>query len=50
MPSKNKDVPNTLKYSIWNTRSDESQLSIKEKYTESTDRPNLESKATDNQD
>ncbi|MCQ6264070.1 hypothetical protein M1K46_00095 [Fictibacillus sp. WQ 8-8] len=48
--AKNKDVPNTLKYSIWNTRTKEINLVKKEKYTESIDRSNLESKTTDNQE
>jgi hypothetical protein len=50
MPNKNKDVPNTLKYSIWNTRTDENQPYNKEKYTESIDNSNLESKTADNQE
>ncbi|MDM5199825.1 hypothetical protein QUF84_18055 [Fictibacillus enclensis] len=48
--AKNKDVPNTLKYSIWNTRTDENQPGNKEKYTESIDRSNPESKTADNQE
>ncbi|SCC22492.1 hypothetical protein GA0061096_3215 [Fictibacillus enclensis] len=48
--AKNKDVPNTLKYSIWNTRTDETQPGNKEKYTQSIDRSNRESKTADNQE
>ncbi|MGG1576042.1 hypothetical protein [Fictibacillus sp. NRS-1165] len=47
---KNGDSPNTIKYSIWNTRTDENQPGNKEKYTESMDRSNLESKTADNQE
>ncbi|USK32059.1 hypothetical protein LIT25_15660 [Bacillus sp. F19] len=50
MSNKNKDVPNTLKYSIWNTRTDENQPCNKEKYTESIDSSKLESKTADNQE
>jgi hypothetical protein len=48
MSSKNKDVPNTLKYSIWNTRTDENQSGTNERNTESIDRTNLQSKTADN--
>jgi hypothetical protein len=50
MPSENKGLPNTIKYSIWQTRTDENQSTTKEKSPESIDRPFLESKIKDNQD
>jgi hypothetical protein len=50
MPSENTELPNTIKYSIWKTRTDEIQPGTKEKSAESTERPILESKTTDNRD
>jgi hypothetical protein len=50
MPSENTDLPNTIKYSIWNTRTDEHRPVIKDKFAESIDKPILESKTTDNRD
>ena len=51
MPNENTDSPNTIKYSIWNTRTDNEQLAvIKDKLTDSIDKPTLESKTTDNRD
>ena len=50
MTSENTDLPNTIKYSIWNTRTDEHRPVIKDKFTESIDKPILESKTTDNRD
>ncbi|MCQ6268887.1 hypothetical protein M1K46_25450 [Fictibacillus sp. WQ 8-8] len=50
MPSKNKEIENTFKYSIWNTRTDADQSGNKEKYTKSIDRSNIESKTADNQE
>jgi hypothetical protein len=55
MPNKNndienKDIENTIKYSIWNTRTYEDQPSDKEKYVQSIDRSTLESKTADNQE
>lgn len=50
MPSENTDSPNTIKYSIWNTRTDEDPPVIKDKFAESNDKPILESKTTDTRD
>ena len=51
MPNENTDAQNTMKYSIWNTRTDEKHIPvIKDKFAESIDKPNLESKTTDNRD
>lgn len=50
MPSKNEEIENTFKYSIWNTRTDEDQPSTKEKYAKPIDRSNIESKTADNQE
>lgn len=50
MPNEKTDSPNTIKYSIWNTRTDEPLPVIKEKIVESMDNPPLKSKTTDNHD
>jgi hypothetical protein len=50
LPRKNKEIEDTVKYSIWNTRTDKDQPGTKEKYTKSFDRSNLESKTADNQE
>jgi hypothetical protein len=50
MPNENIDSPNTIKYSIWNTRTDEHRPVIKDTLAESIDKPILESKTTDNKD
>jgi hypothetical protein len=51
MSNENTDSPNTIKYSIWNTRTDEQHIPvIKDKLAETIDKPILESKTTENQD
>lgn len=50
MPSENTELLNTIKYSIWQTRTDESQPCTKEKSAELIERPILESKTTVNSD
>jgi hypothetical protein len=50
MKNENTDSPNTIKYSIWNTRTDEPLPVIKEKIVESMDKPILKSKTTDSRD
>ncbi|MDQ0970266.1 hypothetical protein QFZ31_000144 [Neobacillus niacini] len=50
MPNENTDSPNNIKYSIWNTRTNEPIPEIKDKIIESTDKPILKSKNTDNRD
>ncbi|MBI0578746.1 hypothetical protein IEC97_15385 [Neobacillus cucumis] len=44
MPSENKNSPNNIKYSIWETRTDEEQMENKHKITEAIQGTNLESK------
>ena len=50
MPNENTDSPNTIKYSIWNTRTDEPIPEIKDKIVESIDKPILKSKTRNNRD
>ncbi|MFJ5760493.1 hypothetical protein ACIQAA_15460 [Neobacillus sp. NPDC093182] len=50
MPNENTGLPNTIKSSIWNTRTDEPIPVIKDKIVESFDRPILKSKTKDNRD
>jgi hypothetical protein len=50
MPNENTDSPNTIKYSIWNTRTDEPIPVIKDKIAESIDKPILKSKTRNNRD
>jgi hypothetical protein len=50
MPSENTGFPSTIKYSIWETRTNENQPVIKEKSPESIDRPILEAQTKGNQD
>lgn len=50
MPSENTDLPDTIKYSIWQTRTDENQPGTKEKSAELIERPILESKTIDKRD
>jgi hypothetical protein len=50
MPNENKNSPNTIKYSIWNTRTDEPTPEIKDKIVKSMAKPILNSKNTDNRD
>jgi hypothetical protein len=44
MTGENIDSPNAIKYSIWNTRTDEHRPVIKDKFTKSIDKPPLDSK------
>ena len=48
MPNENTDSPNTIKYSIWNTRTDEPIPEIKDKIVKSNDKPIFKSKTTEN--
>jgi hypothetical protein len=50
MPNENTDSPNNIKYSIWNTRTDEPIPVIKDKIVESFEEPILKSKTTDSRD
>ncbi|MFS0776857.1 hypothetical protein ABC255_12755 [Neobacillus sp. 3P2-tot-E-2] len=50
MANENTDSPNKIKYSIWNTRTDEPIPEIKDKIVESIDKPILKSKRSDNRD
>lgn len=45
-----KNSPNKLKFSIWDTRTEENLNTIKEEFAEATERSNLESKTTDQRD
>ncbi|MED1471239.1 hypothetical protein [Bacillus salipaludis] len=44
MENENKNPPNTVKYSIWETRTDEEQMENKHKITEAIQGTSLESK------
>lgn len=50
MANENTESPNTIKYSIWNTRTNEPIPVVKDKIIESIDKPTLESKTTNNRD
>jgi hypothetical protein len=50
MTNEKTDSPNTIKYSIWNTRTDEPLPVIKEKIVESMDKPTFKSKTTESRD
>jgi hypothetical protein len=50
MPNENTDSPNKIKYSIWNTRTEEHRPVIKSKFAESIDKPILESKTKENRE
>jgi hypothetical protein len=50
MSSKDIGLPNTIKYSIWETRTNEKQPATKEKSPESIERPILESRIEGNQE
>ncbi|MBM7587253.1 hypothetical protein JOC86_003826 [Bacillus pakistanensis] len=50
MPDHHKEVPNTLKYSIWDTKTDEGQSGTKERYTESNDNSTLQSETAENKE
>ncbi|MEH7178319.1 hypothetical protein [Neobacillus vireti] len=51
MANENTDSPNTIQYSIWDTRTDEQHIPvIKDKFVESIDKPVPESKGTENRD
>jgi hypothetical protein len=50
MSSENIGLPDTIKYSIWQTRTNENQPVIKEKSREPIERPILESKIKGDQD
>ena len=50
MPSENTGLPNTIKYSIWETQTDGNQHVTKEKSSESIERPILDAKVKGNQD
>ena len=47
MKNENNSVGNQMKYSIWNTRTEENMEITKEKITEALERSPLESKSTD---
>ncbi|WHX98682.1 hypothetical protein [Neobacillus sp. DY30] len=50
MSNENTEAPNTIKYSIWNTRTDEPIPAIKDKIVESIEKPIHKSNATNNRD
>lgn len=50
MPNESFDIPGTLKYSIWQTKTNENQPGTEEKTPELADKPVLESKVTKNRD
>ena len=50
MTGENTDTPNTIKYSIWNTRTDEHRPVIKDKFTKSVDNSILDLKTIAKQD
>lgn len=50
MSNENTDTPNTIKYSIWNTRTDEPIPAIQDKIVESIEKHNHKSNTTNNRD
>lgn len=50
MPKKNTGSPNTIKYSIWDTRTNENQLTAKDLPPELKEKTILESYTKDNQE
>lgn len=50
MPEKSTDSPNTIKYSIWDTRTNENQLASKAISPELKEKTILESNTKDNQE
>lgn len=50
MPNNEKGLPNTIKYSIWETNTNDFQPTNKEKTPKSIEIDNLESKTIDNLD
>lgn len=50
MQNENTNLTRTIKYSIWETRTDENQPGTTEKSADSIETPIIKSKTTDNRD
>jgi hypothetical protein len=50
MEKENNDGPNMVKYSIWDTRTEENPDVTKEKFAEALEQSTLKSKTTDHRD
>ncbi|MED3561294.1 hypothetical protein [Bacillus xiapuensis] len=50
MPRENEDAPNTVKYSIWETRTDHDQMEAKQRITESIQSATLDSTIAEKQE